>query len=370
MRIGINTRSLLGQKMEGFGNYTLELVTRITKAQPEHTFILYFDRPIDPQFQFGSNVICKSVFPPTRHPFLYIIWFQWRLKKAIKKDQLDVFWTPDGMFPLGVSTPILATIHDLNFEHFPQDLPKWVAWYYKKYFPYFSQKANKIITVSQSTKEDIISTYHIQQEKVKVIYNGVNDLYRPLSKEEKHSVHLKHQLTKPYFLFVGSLHPRKNIQRLLQAFDLFAQNNADTDLVIVGAAMWNNQTFTIKPELVNRIHFMGHLKTQTLAEIMASAEAFVYVPYFEGFGMPLAEAMACQTPIIAGNKSCLPEIAADAAHFVDPFNVQEIANGMLQLKNDVALQSQLIKAGQQRVKDFNWDHAAQLIWQELQQLVS
>jgi len=370
MRIGINTRSLLGQKMEGFGNYTLELVTRITKAQPEHTFILYFDRPIDPQFQFGSNVICKSVFPPTRHPFLYIIWFQWRLKKALKKDQLDVFWTPDGMFPLGISTPILATIHDLNFAHFPKDLPKWVAWYYNRYFPYFSKTAHKIITVSQTTKEDIVSTYHIPQEKIKVIYNGVSDLYRPLSKEEKQNVHLKHKLAKPYFLFVGSLHPRKNLHRLLQAFERFAQKNTDTDLVIVGASMWNNQAFKIKPELDHRIHFMGHLKTQSLAEIMASAEAFIYIPYFEGFGMPLAEAMASETPILAGNQSCLPEIAADAAHYADPFDVEDIATGMQKIKNDVALQSQLIKAGQQRVKDFNWDHAAQLIWQELQQLVS
>lgn len=370
MRIGINTRSILGQKMEGFGNYSLELVTRLSASHPDHTFILYFDRPVDPQFRFGANVICKVIFPPTRHPFLYLIWFQWRLKKAILKDQLDVFWTPDGMFPLGISTPILATIHDLNFEHFPQDLPKWVAWYYKKYFPYFSKNAHKIITVSQTTKEDIISTYQIRPEKISVIYNGVNKLYRPLSKEEKQNVHVKHQLTKPYFLFVGSLHPRKNIHRLLQAFEQFAQNNTGTDLVIVGASMWRNQVFDINPELVHRIHFMGHLTTQTLAEIMASAEAFVYIPYFEGFGMPLAEAMACQTPVIAGNKSCLPEIAADAALYVDPFNIQDIANGMQQLKNDVALQSQLTKAGQQRVKDFNWDHAANLIWQELQQLVS
>ena len=107
MRIGINTRSLLGQKLEGFGNYTLELVKRITENQPNHTFVLYFDRPVDPKFSFGPNVKCKSLFPPTRHPFLYVIWFQWRLKTAIHKDQLDVFWSPDGMFPLGLQIPVL-----------------------------------------------------------------------------------------------------------------------------------------------------------------------------------------------------------------------------------------------------------------------
>ena len=163
MRIGINTRSLLGQKMEGFGNYTLELVNRLTTAHPEHTFICYFDGPVDPRFSFGPNVICKSIFPPTGHPFLYVIWFQWRLKRAIHKDHLDVFLSPDGMFPLGIHIPVLATIHALNFEHFPQDLPKWVAWYYKKYFPKFAKAANKIITVSQTTKEDIRATYQIEQ---------------------------------------------------------------------------------------------------------------------------------------------------------------------------------------------------------------
>jgi glycosyltransferase involved in cell wall biosynthesis len=370
MRIGINTRSLLGQKMEGFGNYTLEIVKRLTIAYPEHTFICYFDRPVDPQFNFGSNVICKSVFPPTRHPFLYVIWFQWRLKRAIQKDQLDVFWSPDGMFPLGSKTPVLATIHDLNFEHFPQDLPKWVAWYYKRYFPRFAKAAHHIITVSETTKQDIISNYQLPAEKISVIYNGVNTKYKPLTVQEKETVQQQLGFKEPYFLFVGSLHPRKNIHRLLQAFQLFAQSESTYQLVIVGAAMWKDQTFEIESVLAKRIHFKGHIQTESLAAIMAAASAFVYVPYFEGFGMPLAEAMAAQTPIIAGNKSCLPEIAADAALYVDPFDVEAIAKAMEQLKNDVALQTQLVESGKQRVLAFNWDHAAEKVWQEIQQLVS
>ena len=370
MRIGINTRSLLGQKMEGFGNYTLEIVKRLAAAHPEHTFLLYFDRAVDPQFSFGKNVICKSVFPPTRHPFLYIIWFQWRLKRAIQKDQLDVFWSPDGMFPLGIKTPVLATIHDLNFEHFPQDLPKWVAWYYKRYFPRFAKAADQIVTVSETTKQDIISSYQIPAEKICVIYNGVNTKYQPLSVQEKENVRRQLGFKEPYFLFVGSLHPRKNIHRLLQAFQLYAQTEATYQLVIVGAAMWKDQTFEIESVLAKRIHFKGHIQTESLAAIMAAASAFVYVPYFEGFGMPLAEAMATQTPIIAGDKSCLPEIAADAALYVDPFDVDAIAKSMQQLKNDVALQTQLVEAGKQRVLAFDWDHAAIKVWQEIQQLVS
>ena len=370
MRIGINTRSLLGQKLEGFGNYTLELVKRITENQPNHTFVLYFDRPVDPQFSFGPNVICRTVFPPTRHPFLYIIWFQWSLKRAIRKDNLDVFWSPDGMFPLGLQIPVLTSIHDLNFEHYPLDLPKWVAWYYKKYFPRFAKAADKIVTVSNTTKQDIISSYQIPLEKISVIYNGVSSIYKPFSIQEKETVQQQLGFQAPYFLFVGSLHPRKNIHRLLQAFQLYAQTEDTYPLVFVGAAMWNDQSFEIDSRLAQRIHFKGHIETKTLAAIMAAATAFVYVPYFEGFGMPLAEAMATQTPIIAGNKSCLPEIAADAALYADPFDVEAIAKAMKELKNDVALQAQLVEAGKQRVLAFDWDHAAQKVWQEIQQLVS
>ncbi len=370
MRIGINTRSLLGQKLEGFGNYTLELVKRLTENQPEHTFILYFDRPVDPQFSFGSNVICKTVFPPTRHPFLYIVWFQWCLKQAIQKDKLDIFWSPDGMLPLGSKLPTLATIHDLNFEHYPKDLPKWVAWYYKTYFPRFAKAADKIVTVSNTTKQDIISSYQISSEKISVIYNGVNTCYQPLDEEAKSLIRKSQRLNKPYFLFVGSLHPRKNINRLVAAFQEFAKSDSSTDLVIVGSAMWKNQIIKIDPQFTARIHFLGHLETDALAQIMSAATAFVYVPYFEGFGMPLAEAMASHTPIIAGDQSCLPEIAANAALFVDPFDVDSIANGMKKLKNDVALRTQLIEAGKLRVQAFDWDLAALQIWQEIQQLVS
>jgi glycosyltransferase involved in cell wall biosynthesis len=370
MRIGINTRSLLGQKLEGFGNYTLELVKRLSENQPEHTFILYFDRPVDPQFSFGPNVICKALFPPTRHPFLYVIWFQWRLKNAICKDKLDVFWSPDGMFPLGIQTPVLATIHDLNFEHFPQDLPKWVAWYYKKYFPRFAKAATQIVTVSNTTKQDIVSSYHTPAEKISVIYNGVNTQYKPISDQEKDLIQQQLGFNDPYFLFVGSLHPRKNIHRLLRAFQLFAQTDSTVQLVIVGAAMWKDQSFEIEAHLAKRIHFKGHIETKALAAIMGAATAFVYVPYFEGFGMPLAEAMATHTPIIAGNQSCLPEIAGPAALYVDPFDVNSIANGMRQLKNDVVLQSQLVEAGKLRVKAFDWDLAAAQVWQEIQHLVS
>ena len=370
MRIGINTRSLLGSKMEGFGNYTLELVSRICKNNPEYQFYLYFDRAVSKQYTFPKNVVCQVVFPPTRHPLLYIWWFQWALKRKLKKDQIEVFWSPDGMLPLGLNIPTLASIHDLNFEHFPKDLPRAVSAYYRYFFPKFARQATKIITVSQTTKEDIVACYKLPSDQISVIYNGVNKAYKPLSTVQKTQFITEQQLPQSYFLFVGSLHPRKNIHRLLAAFQQFAKQHQDIDLVVVGAAMWDTQNFDIHTAFTQRIHFLGHIDTPKLAQIMAAATAFIYIPYFEGFGMPLAEAMATQTPILAGNKSCLPEIAADAALYVDPFQIDDIAHGMQQIKNDVALQTELKQKGLERVKAFNWDHAATLVWHEIKNLVS
>jgi glycosyltransferase involved in cell wall biosynthesis len=198
----------------------------------------------------------------------------------------------------------------------------------------------------------------------------VNPAYQTLNTTQKIETIAHLKLPQSYFLFVGSLHPRKNIKRLLAAFQVFANSDTATDLVIVGSAMWDAQKFQIQEQYKNRIHFLGHIETDKLAQIMACATAFVYIPYFEGFGMPLAEAMATETPILAGNQSCLPEIAAEAALYVDPYNTDDIAQGMQQLKNDVALQTALMHKGVERVKAFDWDHAAVQLWQEIENLVS
>jgi glycosyltransferase involved in cell wall biosynthesis len=198
----------------------------------------------------------------------------------------------------------------------------------------------------------------------------VNPAYQALNTTQKIETIAHLKLPQSYFLFVGSLHPRKNIKRLIASFQVFANSDTATDLVIVGSAMWDAQKFQIQEQYKNRIHFLGHIETDKLAQIMACATAFVYIPYFEGFGMPLAEAMATETPILAGNQSCLPEIAADAALYVDPYNTDDIAQGMQQLKNDVALQTALKQKGLDRVKAFDWEHAAVQVWQEIENLVS
>ena len=370
MRIGINTRNLLSNKLEGFGQYTLEITRRLCQNHPEHKFYLFFDREFESKYIFADNVVPIVLFPPTRHPFLYVWWFEFSLKQALRKHKIDLFWSPDGFCSLSTSVPQIATIHDLNFEHNPKDLPWIVSNYFRFFFPKFARRAKKIITVSEYSKNDIQTTYSIPKEKIKVIYNGSNVAYKPIDSNLQQTIREKYTAGNPFFVFVGSLHPRKNVKRLIEAFEITSKKNHDIHLVIVGSAMWKNEKLSISNELKDRIVFTGYLETSELTEIMASSVALTYVPYFEGFGIPLVEAMLCGTPILAANATCLPEVAGDAAIYCDPFNVQNIADAMLRLLENEELCKELSIKGLKRSQNFSWDNAADEVWKELEDVLS
>lgn len=369
MRIGINARNLLATKLEGFGQYTLEITKRICQKHPEHEFILFFDRPYDPQFIFSENVKPLVVLPPTRHPILYLIWFEWRLKNALKRERIDVFWSPDGFCCLGTSIPQIITIHDLNFEHNPKDLPWLVSRYFRFFFPKFARKARKIITVSDYSKEDICATYGIKKEKVKVIYNAANTAFRQLTEQEISDTKNEFTSGNDFFIFVGSLHPRKNIQNLIHAFELVSVSNKSIQLVIVGSDMWKENNLKISNEVRKQLIFTGHIENSKLTKLMGSALALTYIPYFEGFGIPLVEAMNCGIPIIAANTTCLPEIAEDAAIYCNPFDVNDISEKMLLVHSNSKIREDLANKSMQRSKHFVWDIAAAKVEEEIKNIL-
>ncbi len=370
MRIGINTRNLLPNKLEGFGQYTLEITKRICQNHPEHEFYLFFDRPYDEKYVFAKNVSPVIVFPPTRHPVLYVIWFEFAMKKALAKHQIDLFWSPDGFCNLRTNVNQLITIHDINFEHNPKDLPFLVSKYFRYYFPKFAKKAKKIITVSNYSKQDIVSTYKIDEAKVTVVYNGANEQYEPIEYNQQQLIRDEFTNGNPFFLFVGSLHPRKNVQRLIDAFEIISSKNSDIRLVIVGSSMWKENNLKIADSILHKVIFTGHLETNKLTKLMASAKALTYVPYFEGFGIPLVEAMKCGTPILAANATCLPEVAENAAIYCNPFDVKDISNGMDRMLSESLLCNELSKLGLEQSKKYHWDKAAELVWKEIEQLIS
>ena len=167
---------------------------------------------------------------------------------------------------------------------------------------------------------------------------------------------------------MGALHPRKNVKRLLEAYSIFKKTfDSDYEIVIVGESLWKNSSFKIDlPEsLKNHIHFTGHLPIDELALLMGAAAVFTYVPYFEGFGIPLVEAMRCGTPILAGNLTSLPEVAYNAAYYCDPFDVKDISKKMVEIVSNIELRDNLSKNVLRRSLEFSWDKAAEIVWKEI-----
>lgn len=366
MRVAINTRFLLPHKMEGFGWYTYEITKRLVEQHPEVTFILFFDRKFDPKFVFGENVIPVVLNPQARHPILFKIWFNLSVKRALKRYKADIFLSPDGYLSLTSDVKQIAVMHDLNFVHNPQDLKPVMRNYYLTQFPKFAKKAAHIITVSEYSKQDICNQYNVPASQVSAIWNGASEVFQPLKEDQVQSVRNKYSEGKPYFLFVGAIHPRKNVRRLIEAYAQYRQSHPDSDmpLVIVGTELWNNagMDIEISDALKSSIHFTGHLPLEELAMVMGAAEIFAFVPYFEGFGIPLVEAMRCGTPILAGDRTSLPEVAGDAALYCDPYSVEDIATKMSQLAEDESLQNELRSKGLERSKLFSWDKAAEKVW--------
>ncbi len=365
MKIAVNTRLLLKDKLEGIGWVAYECLRRMVTSHPEVEFHFIFDREPDPKFIFADNVKPVVLFPPARHPFLYIAFFEFAVARYLRKIKPDMYLSPDGYLSLRSKTKQIAVFHDLNFEHFPQDFPKIHLWHYKKFFPRYARKADKIITVSEFSKKDICDCYGINPEKIEVAYNGANDIFSPLNEDVKKEIRDKYTEGKTYFMFVGSLHPRKNLARLFTSFDLFKKkNNNDIKLLIVGSKRWWTEPIKNAYEAMTHkddVIFAGRLSAEDLHLVTASALASVYVSYFEGFGIPIVEAFKCDTPVITSNVTSMPEVAKDAALLVDPFSEESIADAMEKIL-DEEVRKELIEKGRIRRQDFSWDKAAEMWW--------
>ncbi len=373
MLIAINCQSLVKDHLEGLGWFTYESLKRITRSHPEHEFLLIFGKGIADEFIFSDNVKAINIGPPFFRPQAWWLKFEWLLPRILKKHNVDLFVSSDGISSTKIKVKQLNVIHDLNFEENPQWLPKSFANYYRKYFPIWAKKADRIATVSEYSKQDIHQRYGVDLDKIDVVYNGSNDLYQPVSEQIKEETKQKYTDGKPYFIFVGSLHPRKNIDHLLKGYDLFkSQTGSEVKLVIVGGRFyWSGaikEAFN-KMKHQDEVIFTGHLPTEDLKNLMGSSLALTYLSLFEGFGIPLLEAMNSETAILTSNKTCLPEIAKDAAIYIDPLSDQDIANGMQKIAEDSQFRAELIANGRIRRKHFSWDKTAERLWTAIEKTI-
>ncbi|MCC2545370.1 glycosyltransferase family 4 protein [Hymenobacter sp. BT175] len=370
MHIAVNVRFLLpGRELEGIGRFTYETLSRLVQQHPEHRFTFFFDRPFDPHYVFGPNVTPLVLSPPARHPFLFIAWFEGAVARALARLQPDVFLSPDGFTTLRTTVPRVTVMHDLAFEHFPQD----VGWLQRKYYHYFAPRfaraSHRVVAVSEATRQDLVKTYGLPAEQISVVYNAADARFRPQPAETQQLVRARFSGGRPYFLFVGALQPRKNLVNLLRAFDAFkTRTGADTQLLVVGRKAWKaGPIFNVYQQMHHKsaVLLTGRVSDDELTGLYAAALATVYVPYFEGFGIPIIEAQASGCAVLTSNCSSLPEVAGEGALLVDPFSVEAIADALIRLQADAALRQELIGKGAANVRRFSWDDSARRLGQML-----
>ena len=368
-KIVVNTRLLRKDEMDGIGWFTFNTLKRITTANPDIEFHFLFDSGIENEFIFSENIVPKNLFPPAKHAILNRVWFEWSVKNYLTKVNPDLFLSPDGILCLGWKGKQYGVIHDINFVHIPEDLKKSNRRYYNDVIPKSARKAARLGTVSEYSKNDIVNTFGIDASKVDVLYNGINSFFEPVNEDIRAAVKNKYTAGKEFFLFVGTLHPRKNILRLLEAFELFkSSTGSDLKLLITGKEMYRTDEmhqFRDKMRFKEDVLFTGPLASNELNRVFGSAFCLTYVPYFEGFGIPLVEAMQCEVPILAAKTTSLPEIAGDAALYVDPYIVKDIAAGMERIWNSSDLRKDLIRKGRERKNFFSWDKTADHLWKSV-----
>ena len=362
MNIAINTRLLIENELEGIGRFSFEIVKRIVKKYPNIHFHLIFDRSYSKKFLFAKNVKGHIIYPKTRHPIIWYYWFEIQMPKLLNKINADLFISLDGFLPTKIKIPKITVIHDINFEHRPKDLPFFYRKYYKYYFPKYCQLAEKIITVSKFSKNDIIEKYNIKKDKISVVYNGVSDAF--LSKNINNHPELKKQYSsgEDYFIFIGSLHKRKNISTMLKSFDLFKKiTQSKTKFLIVGKKRWWSNTMEkIYNNMLYKtdVIFTGYVDDNSLPMLISGAKCLCFISLFEGFGLPIIEAMKCNTPVITSNTSAMPEICKNAGLIVNPKDIKDISNAMKKIDQDQLLRKKLTQYGRERVKAFNWEKSA------------
>ncbi|MBK8951965.1 MAG: glycosyltransferase family 4 protein [Chitinophagaceae bacterium] len=347
MVIAVNTRFLLADYLEGYGYFIYETFNRIVKNNPQHQFIFIFDRPYDKRFVFASNVSAVITGPPARHPLLWKLWYDLKVPAVLRKYKADVFVSCDGFCSLRTKVPQCLVVHDLSFLHFPSFIRKSHLLYYKRNTPKFLKMAKVIATVSAFSKSDLISTYGLESPKVNIVYSAAKDIFTPITATEKKLIKEKYTDGKEYFLYTGSVHPRKNLMNLLKAFSLFKKRQqTGMKLVLAGRLAWKYESFTKSLETYkykSDVIMTGYISEEELVKLTGAAYAMVYPSLFEGFGVPVLEAMQSDVPVITSAGSAMQEITNDAALLVNPDDFNDIAEKMMLIYKDENLKKRLVE---------------------------
>lgn len=366
MRIGINTLFLIPGKVGGSEVYLRNLLCHLAKIDKQNEYILFTNKENFRTFQISQRnfreVPCpvKASFRPAR-----VLWEQFVLPLQIKKYNIEVLHSPGYTAPLLASCCSIVTIHDMNYFYYPEDFSKSTTFFLRLLVPLAARRSDKIITVSRNSKKDIVQILEIPESKICVIYEaGSSHLSVPIAIENKVREKLKKRygIDKKFILTVSVSHPHKNLDRLIEAYDILCKRyQIDCQLLIVGIkgrAQSGLVNWVKEMSLEKRIIFTGWIANEDLSLLYSEAELMVFPSLFEGFGIPVLEAMAHGTPVVSSGAASLPEVVGDAALLVDPYDVEEIAEAMYRVVTEEDVRANLIKKGRQRAGQFSWEKTA------------
>ena len=359
MHIALNAL-FVHRELFGGGIYIQNLVRELSQIDADNRYTLYVSETGASHFQgLGPNF--HLVYRNHRRP-VRVLWEQSGLPMELRRLGVDVYHGPGYVVPLCKVCPQITTVHDLTAYLFPETHDFFSSWYYRLLMPWSVKAADRIIAVSQSAKTDLMRLLDVASEKICVIHHGKDERFTP-HRDESRSARLrtKYGLTKKVILFVGGIDLRKNPTSLVRAFAMLKSLHQSHELVLTGGFGEHYQWIRARLrewKVENHVVFPGYIPGEELADFYRLAEVFVYPSLYEGFGLPVLEAMACGVPVITSNVSAMPEVAGDAAILVEPNNIEDLAAAIERVLGDNALRDNLIEKGLRRSKLFSWKRAA------------
>jgi glycosyltransferase involved in cell wall biosynthesis len=358
VRIGLDATPLLGPRT-GVGYYTSRLLAAMLAADPEWRYLLYSNRSLEPL----EPALARATPVYSRLSGRRMVWMQCLLPPVIRSSRAQLCHFPNAMAPLWQQQPFVLTIHDASLFLYAHTHPLARLVSIRLILPLLARRAAAIITVSHHARNDLLRILHLPPEKVHVIYEAAPEEFRPVNDPAiLNGVRQKYGLPPQFLLYVGTLEPRKNLRRLLRALHEIRRRGYPHKLVMVGPPGWHLHHFYEEIErlsLQDRVSFTGYVPAADLPALYSLASLFVFPSLYEGFGLPPLEAMACGAPVLASNRTSLPEICGDAAHLVDPEDEAALVNAMLSLLSDDERRRELSRRGPVRARLFSWKQAAQ-----------